>query len=150
MTFICNLTLKELADEDPYLDNQKRFPVYVGHYPAGASLQDFDYFSQLITKDQFIRYDYRDEALNMEKYGQPEPPLYDLDSIKGMNIAMFVGTADKLANVEDNHWLRDRLGDNVIHYGEYELGHLSFMLAQDMTWFMTDAMDLINKYNGKE
>jgi len=34
----------------------------------------------------------------------------------------------------------------VFFYQEYELGHLSFMVAKEMSWFTLDAMNIIKKY----
>ena len=65
-----------------------------------------------------------------------------------MKIAMFVGSLDKLATVEDNRLLREQLevGANVVFYREYELGHLSFVLARDMTWFKEDVVRILKTH----
>ena len=65
-----------------------------------------------------------------------------------MKIAMFVGSLDKLATVEDNRLLREQLevGTNVVFYREYELGHLSFVLARDMTWFKEDVVRILKTH----
>jgi len=34
----------------------------------------------------------------------------------------------------------------VIYYQEYALGHLSFFVAKDMSYWTVDAMQLIEKY----
>lgn len=64
-----------------------------------------------------------------------------------MNIGMFVGTSDRLADTVDAQWLRGELESNVKHYGEYPLGHLSFMLAEDMSYF-DDVLKLIKDFHG--
>lgn len=60
---------------------------------------------------------------------------------------MYVGTYDKLVVPEDAEWLRDQLGDTVVHYAEYPLGHGTFVIGKDMTWFTQDAMKIISQYN---
>lgn len=40
-----------------------------------------------------------------------------------------------LATPEDNHWLNDQIKDNVVFYGNYDLGHQSFLIAKDMSYF---------------
>jgi len=81
-------------------------------------------------------------------YGQTTPPVIDLKKITGMKIAQFVGTVDKLATPEDNHWLREQLGSNSIYYKEFNFGHMAFMLAKDMSYF-DDVLDLIKTYGHK-
>jgi len=36
--------------------------------------------------------------------------------------------------------------DVVVHNKVYPLGHLSFTLAKDMSYFTGDVMDLVNQY----
>jgi len=59
--------------------------------------------------------------------------------------ALVSGSYDKLADPTDVAWLNDQLS-NVVFAQEYPLGHLSFSLAKDMTWFSQDVMGVINKY----
>ena len=47
---------------------------------------------------------------------------------------MFVGIKDELATVEDNRKAASEM-KTIVHYKEYELGHLSFMVSKDMTYF---------------
>lgn len=37
--------------------------------------------------------------------------------------------------------------NDVVFYKEYNLGHLSFMVANDMTYFTQDVMSLFNTYH---
>jgi hypothetical protein len=57
---------------------------------------------------------------------------------------MFVGQDDELADPTDNEWAHQALGPAVVYYHEYALGHLSFMVAKEMSWFTVDAMYLLN------
>ncbi len=34
----------------------------------------------------------------------------------------------------------------MVFYETYELGHMSFLIAKDMTFFTVDALNVINKY----
>lgn len=79
----------------------------MGHFPAGASTQSLLHYAQIIKNKEFQLYDWG-EARNNEKYGQPTPPIIDLQKIKDTApIAMFVGTADDLGNPTDDQWARD-------------------------------------------
>lgn len=47
---------------------------------------------------------------------------------------MFVGKFDTLATPLDNAEVKTKI-KNLVHYKEYELDHLGFILAQNMTYF---------------
>ena len=79
-------------------------------------------------------------------YQQEKPPLIDLSKIAHVPIAMFVGKFDMLATTTDNRLLLPQL-KSVVHYGEYDLGHSSFMIAKDMSYFTEDVMRVINEHN---
>ena len=59
---------------------------------------------------------------------------------------MFVGTSDELATLDDNRWAKTQLTKVLTHYQEYPLGHISFMVAKDMSYF-NDVMSLIHSHN---
>lgn len=62
-------------------------------------------------------------------------------------IAMFVGAYDSLATTRDNRENRKKI-KNLIHYKEYELDHLAFILANDMNYFqeVVEVLDKINNF----
>ena len=60
--------------------------------------------------------------------------------------ALVVGTYDKLADTSDAAWLNEQIKSNVVFYEEYPLGHLSFVIAKDMSWFTNDVVNLIGQY----
>ena len=84
----------------------------------------------------------------MKRYGTATPPDYNLKAIK-TPLALVGGKYDKLADVQDVEWLKEQLGDTAVFYQTYELGHESFAIAKDMTWFTKDVMAVLNKYNNK-
>jgi len=83
---------------------------------------------------------------NKQIYGENTAPIINLQNIKKVPIAMFVGTSDQLATVEDNRWAKTQLS-TLTHYKEYSLGHLSFMIAKDMSYFTTDVMNILHQYH---
>ena len=58
---------------------------------------------------------------------------------------MFVGEKDELANVEDNRWAKTQL-KTVVHYKEYNIGHIGFFINKDMSYF-NDVMSVIGEYH---
>ena len=82
----------------------------------------------------------------MDHYGTVIPPKVPLEQL-GIPTALFVGSSDNLATVEDNEWLVTQLNEDVLIWHEvYPLGHLSFTLAKDMSFFTEDVMALVNQY----
>jgi hypothetical protein len=59
---------------------------------------------------------------------------------------MFVGSSDELADAIDNEWAYSMMPNAVTYYHEYPLGHLSFMVAKDMSFFTTDVISYLKKY----
>ena len=58
---------------------------------------------------------------------------------------MFVGKYDTLATPLDNLENKAKV-KNLVHYQEYELDHLGFILAKNMTYF-TEVLAVIDKIN---
>ena len=62
---------------------------------------------------------------------------------------MFVGKQDTFGNLDDNRWARDEIeagGSALVHYGEYEGGHMSFLVGKDMSYF-DKVIELVKEYN---
>ena len=118
--------------------------------PSGASYKNFIHYSQLIdySTETFKRWDYESEKDNLEHYGQITPPDYDL-SLIDFPIAMFAGEKDLVADPKDVEWTYQQLKKHTVFYHQYYLGHMSFAIAKDMSWFDVDAMAILNHYNGK-
>ena len=46
----------------------------------------------------------------------------------------------------DVEWLINQLSEPPVFYKQYPLGHMSFAIANDMSFFQVDTINLINKY----
>ena len=55
---------------------------------------------------------------------------------------MFVGNKDELADVKDNKWALEQMKNAAVHYQEYNLGHMTFMIGKDMSYFF-DVIDIL-------
>ena len=84
----------------------------------------------------------------MNKYGQVEPPTYDLSKIEN-KMAIVYGIRDSLTNWRDVRWLLDEQksglkSKNVIFSKSYRLfGDFSFIIGKDMSYFKNEIMTLI-------
>ena len=57
------------------------------------------------------------------------------------------GEKDKLSTREDIRWLKNELKENVIYSKIIEnMGHLSFMVGKDFTWFDEILQILLKNY----
>lgn len=144
---LCDLGVFLVADEDTSLDDPVRLPVYLGHFPSGTSLNCLLHYAQILTTDKFTRYDYG-KTENKKKYGTEKAPEIPIQNISKVPIAMFVGQKDELADTADNQWAHEKMGDKAVKfYKEYNLGHLSFLVANDMSFFTTDVMNILRQYH---
>ena len=139
--FISDFLIELVADADTSTNNQSRVGVFMNHYPSGSSLKSFEHFAQIIISGRFQNYDYGHE-INMQIYGHEIPPIFDLSKIKDAKTIMIVGEYDLLSSEKDNEWLQDELGDNVIFYNTYPLGHTSFLISEDMT-YIKDTIEVL-------
>lgn len=148
---ICQFGEGFLITQDPSLDDPDRFQVYMAHFPAGASVQSFVHFGQLITHKKLELFDWGKET-NQKKYGQDTPPEVDLTKITGkVPLAMFVGTADDLGDTTDARWARDQIqkgGDAIKLYKEVPAGHSTFMIGKDMS-YVDDLLNVVKQYSSQ-
>ena len=59
---------------------------------------------------------------------------------------MFYAEEDAFSAVEDVEWLRDELGDAVVHYESIRGGHLTFLCGEDMS-YLENLIEVTKKYN---
>jgi pimeloyl-ACP methyl ester carboxylesterase len=121
--------------------NVDRIDELMGHFPSGTSTKNFLHMGQIYKNKRFQRYDYGLE-LNRKIYNQDVPPLFDLTKVSNsMKIILMVGEADLDSTPADSHWLRNQLGSKVIYYGSYRIGHISYLLGNDIS-YMTKLLEL--------
>lgn len=119
------------------------------HFPNGTSMQTLMLYAQNEREDRFQIFaeDYN-HVIPIHQHKHTD--LIPIETINQVPIAMFVGENDKLADPTDAEWTRDTIAqDNVgeiIHYSTIKGGHLSFMIAKDMTYWTTDVMAILAKY----
>ena len=122
----------------------ERLNVFLKDFPSGQGYQGLAYYGQDVVTEGFKFFDYG-PVENMKVYGQRKPPDVPLEKYN-LPTALVAGTYDKLADVTDIRWLHEQIKDKVVFYEEYPLGHVSFVIAKDMSWFTNDVVNLIAKY----
>jgi lysosomal acid lipase/cholesteryl ester hydrolase len=137
---VCNLGLSISADALPEYDNQERLPIFLSHYPAGASRKDFEHILQLSEHAGFHRF---------RENKNDELIPYDFCKIPDIPIAVGVGAEDKMASVADARWLKEQLEkcNRLNFYEEYEnMGHLTFNLPVSTFQYIDDALQFLKTH----
>mmetsp|Transcript_18890 Transcript_18890/g.16737 ORF Transcript_18890/g.16737 Transcript_18890/m.16737 type:complete len:387 (+) Transcript_18890:34-1194(+) len=140
----CEFSTSIISDGDTSVDDLAAMRVYYGHYPAGISVKSLDHTLQIYRSKRFQYYDYG-KAENAKKYGTETPPLIDLSNISGVPISMFVGTTDLLGDPEDNLWLKQQLGNNVVQHRVYDYGHITFFIGKEVG-YLQDLVNDLRRY----
>ena len=152
-TALTNFFINLLTDSNSRENNNPdALSVYLNHSPSGCSLKNLIHFIQIIKAKKFVHYDYKIEA-NCAMYRQKEPPEYDLSIIKNFPIMLIGGEMDKLGAPGDVVWLCNKLSqnNNIVYFKILpNMGHLSFMVAKDYSWFDEPFQIILNNYNKKE
>ncbi|NWV11843.1 LICH hydrolase, partial [Ptilonorhynchus violaceus] len=125
--------------------NTSRIDAYVGHYPAGTSVQNVIHWHQIIRADQFQAYDYGCKE-NIKKYNQTAPPVYKIEEIR-IPTAVWSSGQDKFADPKDMARLLPRIANLIYHEHVPAWGHLDFIWGLDATEKMyLKIIELLKKY----
>ncbi|KAF5398942.1 Gastric triacylglycerol lipase [Paragonimus heterotremus] len=146
MPFVCTNLIYLIAGYDSANTNTTRLPVYVAHTPAGTSTQNIVHYCQSIMSNRFRQFDYGKKK-NMQIYGQPTPPEYDLSNITVPTV-VFSGGHDWLAVKKDTLRLIDRIEKAVISYTHFDhYNHLDFVWGMDTGYILYPAvLEWLSKY----
>lgn len=108
-------------------------PIYLDQLPAGTSTRPLVQYAQLHFLDyEFRKYDFGNDRVNIQHYGTPEPPLYNLANVK-TPLAVWSGNKDYLADITDIEKLVGVL-PHVVFYEVVPIDgftHLDFAIAID-------------------
>ncbi|CAD7946836.1 unnamed protein product [Amoebophrya sp. A25] len=96
-------------DSDPTANlNKTRVPVMVYNSPGGTSVKNMVHWADLVRRSDLTLFDYGFFG-NLYHYGSVNPPAYDLTDIANVNISLYSGGRDALADPADVALLVDRL-----------------------------------------
>lgn len=138
----CIEQLKLISDTDPSVDNVARMDVIMGHFPAGTSAQNMQYWSQMLHDESFKMYDFGTKG-NEEHYGQSTPPVMDLGKIN-VPVHLFAGEYDELAYLNSTELVKEQLtGSPQVTYNVYPMGHASFIWGLNVTSYIPDLQKIL-------
>ncbi|XP_064612594.1 lysosomal acid lipase/cholesteryl ester hydrolase-like [Liolophura sinensis] len=115
---ICGFDKKEL--------NATRMPVYIGHTPAGTSVQNLVHFSQMVRSKLFQSYDFGSSEENHKHYNQSIPPLHHVEKMKTPTVLFWAGK-DLLADPKDVKMLMARIPHLEASFEIPDWDHLDFI-----------------------
>ncbi|NXF03764.1 LIPN Lipase, partial [Smithornis capensis] len=125
--------------------NTSRIDTYVGHSPAGTSVQNIIHWQQLTHTDQFQAYDYGAKE-NMKKYNQTAPPVYKIEEIT-IPTAVWSAGQDTFGDPKDTARLLPQITNLIYHEHFPAWGHLDFIWGLDATEKMyMKIIELLKKY----
>ncbi|CAH9089575.1 unnamed protein product [Cuscuta epithymum] len=120
--------------------NSSNFELFLEYEPQPTSTKNLVHMAQTVRSRILTKYDY--DLNNIEHYGQPRPPIYNLTNIP-LDIPIFIsyGGQDALSDVKDVENLLDYLKSHnifkmhVLYIQEY--AHADFILgitAKDLVY----------------
>lgn len=92
-------------------------------------------------------FDFENSYENLLHYGQTTAKEINLKKKKDIPIAIFAGLSDLLVEPNDTQWIKDQLYEDLVYYKEFNLGHMSYLTAKDMSYFSENVIDLVKAYH---
>uniref|UniRef100_A0ACD5ZVC0 Uncharacterized protein n=1 Tax=Avena sativa TaxID=4498 RepID=A0ACD5ZVC0_AVESA len=136
-----------------YCLNNSAVDVFLQYEPQPTSTKTMIHLAQTFRDGVVSKYDYVWPNVNMEKYGQPDPPSYNMSNIPAtFPLFLSYGGRDELADPADvGLLLRDLMAHDrsriTVQYLE-EFAHLDFVLgtcAKDRVY--GEVISFFNRFN---
>ncbi|PNT04968.3 hypothetical protein POPTR_014G159900v4 [Populus trichocarpa] len=132
--------------------NSSRTNEFLDHEPQSTATKNMIHLAQMIRTGTIAMYDYGNENDNMDHYGQPTPPVYNMTSIPN-DLPLFLGYGGKdyLSDVKDVQILLDNLKDHdgdklVVQYTD-EYAHADFVFGVNANQIVYDPLIAFFKIN---
>ena len=140
----CSEVIFVICGFDPAQLNATRLPVYIGHSPAGTSVQNIKHFIQMVKSGLPQMFNFGSEEENRKHYGQDVPPIYDISKATVPTV-LFSGQKDLLADEADVEWLVEKLPNVLLHKEIPDWDHMDFVWGMDAaTLVYNDILSMID------
>ncbi|KAK7306901.1 hypothetical protein VNO77_44862 [Canavalia gladiata] len=125
--------------------NSSKIDVYLDHGPQPTATKNLIHLSQMIRTGIIAKYDYGDQGQNMQHYGQPTPPPYDMTKISNeFPLFLSYGGQDMLSDVRDVQVLlsdlKDHDGNKLVVLLKKDYAHVDFVLGVNAKQMVYDPM----------
>uniref|UniRef100_A0A182W0D0 Lipase 3 n=1 Tax=Anopheles minimus TaxID=112268 RepID=A0A182W0D0_9DIPT len=152
---VCRELLYDVAGKNPPQVDDKMLRIFLGHFPAGASLRQLHHFSQIIRTTRFAKYSPLRAGWNF--LPASPAPLYNLTRAT-IPVVVYYGLNDHVVNYRDALQLADEVPNlaAVHQIADRLFTHSDFILAKNSARLMNvlllqeleqyDGPELITKY----
>ncbi|NXM67071.1 LIPK Lipase, partial [Serilophus lunatus] len=141
----CKSFLSELFGFNWMNTNMSRVDVYLGHIPAGASVQNILHWLQGVQKGALRAFD-GGPTYNSLRYRQEGSPSYDVKSME-VPTAVWNGGVDCLADPRDTALLLPQIKNLVHHKLIPHWNHIDFIMGLDAAEILYQEMlDIMKKH----
>ncbi|MFH4974800.1 hypothetical protein AB6A40_001509 [Gnathostoma spinigerum] len=96
----CENLMFQMTGPDTSQLDEARIPIYMTHLPAGTSTANLLHWAQMVKSKQLQMYDYGSREANIDNYGQPIPPPYNLSRVNAP-VYLYWSAQDWLADKRD-------------------------------------------------
>ncbi|XP_034250955.1 lipase 3-like isoform X2 [Thrips palmi] len=128
---VCRMLSDFFAGKNSYLGSDKLLRALTIRFPSGASIRQCAHFAQSIERDgEFRKYDFG-RARNVELYGSPDPPSYNLKAITSPTL-IFCGLADVTVSFMDCSAVSKAVHSTVAFYEIPQYNHFSFIIGNGL------------------
>ncbi|XP_029707755.2 lipase 1 [Aedes albopictus] len=137
---VCYKLISLLTGFDPDGYDQKLITEYIGHTPAGASINQIIHFAQVYMKNGFQQYDYGRKG-NIQRYGTKKPPVYNLKLVTA-SILVYYGLNDWLVHPQDVLDLVKVLPRVIAakQVADERFNHIDFVVAKNVRSLLYDQV----------
>ncbi|KAF2887898.1 hypothetical protein ILUMI_18275, partial [Ignelater luminosus] len=125
--------------------NKSMIPVFLSNAPAGVSYKTLRHATQIYLSGKVPMYDYGAEE-NFRKYGQPNPPEYNLTKITAP-VALYTGTDDIVCVREDVDKTASMMQNVVVNKRIPGFNHVDILWGIDVVDLVfNDILKLMERY----
>ncbi|XP_050516831.1 uncharacterized protein LOC114341129 [Diabrotica virgifera virgifera] len=125
-------------------------PLFFSVMPSPISMRTLAHFGQLIETTRFQKFDYRDDQINLEKYGSLKPPDYNISQIS-LPVQLFTGTYDFSSSDKDVDILYQQLKKNGVKTSKYvfPFAHADYLMGRNYKEFYKSLLRAIRELHSK-
>uniref|UniRef100_A0A182SZJ5 Lipase n=1 Tax=Anopheles maculatus TaxID=74869 RepID=A0A182SZJ5_9DIPT len=145
---VCRELLYDVAGKNPPQVDDKMLRIFLGHFPAGASLRQLHHFSQIIRTSRFAKY----SPLRTTRSAllAAPAPLYNL-TLATIPVVVYYGLNDHVVNFRDALQLADEVPNlaAVHQIADRRFTHSDFILAKNSARLLNSILlQELDQYDG--
>ncbi|CAI2370904.1 unnamed protein product [Moneuplotes crassus] len=134
-----------LGEGDPFALDPEGMSILLARSQYGVGMRALQHLFQSVRLNDLTYFDYGPRG-NFDVYGTETPPEIPLEDIN-VPVALMFGEFDNVVPEEDQQWIRERMGDNIIFDQVYEgFSHLSFLIGDNIEVYLEDLTDITEEY----